>query len=249
MGSGATKTIKTFLIILVTLIISATSMSFAQADTAYYQIPAKGKKKIKIAVLDLISSIEVSAMACKYYNKWAKERGWEIQVFDLNANYAQAVPMMENIITAGYDGIIVNWTDFKYFAPQIMRAYKKGIPVQGVSCGAMAPGVVAQAVSAEIGFAALSSQYLTTQIKTGEKVLIVQDPRVATQRYRANTAKVTFESYNIKIAQDLHWNGSGDPSQSAYEMVKAALLADAKKEIKGIWTGWEGYGLDRKSVV
>ncbi len=236
------KRLKVVFMLFVAVVFLATTLGAAQAGV--FQIQPKGKKKIKIGVLDLISSIEVAALANNWYRKHAKDRGWDLQVFDINGDYAKAQSMMENMITAGYDGIIINWTDFKYEDQQIMKAYKKGIPVQGIACGIMAPGVISQGIAPEMGFAAMSSLYLISKLHEGDKVLVYHDPRVATSLYRFNTAKVTFDSYKIKIAQEMHYTGvGGDPSQACYEAIKNALLADSKKEIKGIWTHWEGYGI------
>jgi len=241
MAKGIVKRIQTALIVLVALIFVATTLGSAQAGT--FQIKPKGDKKIKIGVLDLISSIEVAALANNWYRKHAKDRGWDLQVFDLNVDYSKAQPFMENMITAGYDAILVNWTDFKYYDQQVMKAYNKGIPVQGIACGNMAPGVISQGIAPEMAFGALSSLYLASKLKEGDKILVYHDPRVGTSLFRFNTAKVTFEMYRIKIAQELHYPGTGDPSQVCYEMMKNAFLADTKKEIKGVWTHWEGYGI------
>jgi len=241
MAKGIVKRIRTALIVLVALIFVATTLGSAQAAT--FQIKPKGNKKIKIGVLDLISAIEVAALANGYYTKWAKERGWDLQIFDIAGDYTKAQSFMDNMITAGYDGIIVNWTAFSYFDQQVLKAYKAGIPVQGIACGNMAPGVISQGIAPEMGFAALSSLYLVSKLHRGDKIIIYHDPMVQTSLFRANTAKVTFDSYRIKIGQEIHFPGSGDPYQVSYEMMKNAFLADTKKEIKGVWTHWEGYGV------
>lgn len=240
MGKGIVKRFRTALTVLVALMFVATALGSAQAGT--FQIKPKGDKKIKIAVLDLISSIEVAALANNYYRKWAKERGWDLQVFDLNGDVSKAGAFMDNIITAGYDGIIVNWTDFKYFDQQVMKAYKAGIPVQGIACGNMAPGVISQGIAPEMGFAALSSLFLVSKLAEGDKIIAYHNPLVQTSLFRFNTAKVTFDSYRIKYVE-MHAPASGDPYQNSYNGIKNALLADTKKEIKGIWTHWEGFGV------
>ncbi|HXX36244.1 MAG TPA: substrate-binding domain-containing protein [Thermodesulfobacteriota bacterium] len=238
---GIAKRTRTALIILVALAFVVTTLGSAQAGT--FQIPAKGNKKIKIGVLDLIAGIEVSALSCNWYRKHAKERGWDLQVFDMAFNYANAQSIMENMITAGYDGIIVNWVDFKYYDQQVLKAYNKGIPVQGIACGNNVPGVISQGIAPDMAMGALSSMYLVTKLHEGDKVLVFIDPQVGNCVFRFNTAKVTFDMYRIKIAQEMHYPGKGDPSQVCYEAVRNALLADTKKEIKGVWTHWEGYGI------
>jgi ABC-type sugar transport system substrate-binding protein len=241
MSKEMVKRIKTALIVLTALIFVATTLGLAEAGT--FQIPAKGNKKIKIAVMDLISSVEVAALANNNYKRLAKQRGWDLQVFDLGMDYAKAQPTAENIITAGYDAIIVNWTDFKYWDQQVLKAYKKGIPVQGIACGNMVPGVISQGIAPEMGTGALSSLFMASKLHEGDKILVYMSPQLNTHQFRLNTAKVTFDSYRIKIAQEMHYPGTGEPVQVCYEALRNAILADTKKEIKGIWTTWEGYGV------
>jgi len=238
---GIAKRTRTALIILVALAFVVTTLGEAQAGT--FQIPPKGDKKIKIGVLDLITSIEVSALANNWYRKWAKERGWDLQVFDMGFDYAKSQTIMDNMITAGYDGIFVNWVDFKYYPQQVMKAYQKGIPVQGIACGNNVPGVISQGISPDMADGSLSALYLTTKLREGDKILAFFDPRVSDNVFRWAAAKVVLDMYKFKIYQELNYPGSGDPSQVCYDMVKNALLGDTKKEIKGIWTSWEGYGI------
>jgi ABC-type sugar transport system substrate-binding protein len=239
--SNGIKRIKTALIILTALIFVATTLGLAEAGT--FQIPAKGNKKIKIAVLDWYSGIEVAALANNNYKRLAKERGWDIQIFDVLADPSKVQGTMQNIITAGYDGIIVNWTDFKYYDQMVLKAYKAGIPLQGIACGNNVPGVISQGIAPDMGTAALSSMYLVSKLRAGDKILVYLFPSDATSMARLNTAKVAFQHYRMKIHQEIHFNGTGDSVQHCYESVKNAILADKNKEIKGIWTPWEGWGV------
>jgi ABC-type sugar transport system substrate-binding protein len=236
-----TKIGKMALVVILSVVFLITTLGTVQAGE--FKIKPKGDKKIKIGVMDLISSISVAALANGFYRKWAKERGWDLQVFDLNVDYSKAQPTMDNMITAGYDAILVNWTDFKYYDQQIMKAYKAGIPVQGIACGNMQPGVISHGIAPSMPFGALSALYLATKIPEGSKILVYHDPRVGTSQMRFEAAQVVFKMYNITVKQELHYPGSGDPSQVSYEMLKNAILADTKKEIVGIWTHWEGYGI------
>lgn len=235
------KIMHTIMVTVLALAFVITSIGLAGA--AEMKIKPKGNKKIKIAVLDLISSIEVAALANGWYKKHAQERKWQVDIFDLKVNYGQAGPIMENIIAAGYDGVIVNWTNYKYFAPQCKAAAAKGIPIVGVACGANVPGVLATITSGECAFGAISGEYLCNKLNPGDKIIALFDPNVNTNTYRYAAAKAAFGLYQIKIAQELYFPGTGDPYQVGYELAKNAILADAKKEIKGIWTPWEGYGV------
>ncbi len=89
----------------------------------------------------------------------------------------------------------------------------------------------------------LATLYLTTKLKEGDKVLAFYDPHVSDNVFRWAASKVVLDLYRLKVYQELNYPGTGDPSQVCYDMVKNTLLADTKKEIKGIWTSWEGYGI------
>ena len=236
------KIVQNVLILLMAVVFTVTALGTAQAGT--YQIPAKGNKKIKIGVLDLISAIEVAALANGYYKKYAKERGWDLQIFDLGGDWTKAPAVMENMITAGYDAIIINWTDFRIIEKQILKARERGIPVQGIACGNIVPGVVAHGAAPDAAMGAMSAMYLGAKLLPGDKVLAYHDPRAQNSVFRFNVAKATLENSKIKIAQEMHATAvGGDFAQKGYEEIKNALLADHNKEIKGIWTHWEGYGI------
>jgi ABC-type sugar transport system substrate-binding protein len=229
------------------VIFIATTFGVAEAGT--FQIPAKGKKKIKIGVMDLYAPIESSALVCKWYRKWAKDRGWELQVFDVNLDYAKAQTIMDNMITAGYDGIIINWTDFKYYPQQIQKAYKKGIPVQGIACGGMVPGVISHGTAADMPMGSLSALSLRSKVREGGEIIAYFNPRVENETKRWKAAKLTLETYGIKVHQELNYPGSGDAAQVGYDMIKNALLADTNKVIKGIWTASEVFGVPAARVA
>jgi len=230
------------ILFLLTLGLFSALWSLNSAYAGTFQIAPKGNKKIKVAVMDLISSVAVAPYVNNWYKKHAAERKWELKIFDLHGDFANARPTMENIITAGYDAILVNWTDFKYYDDLIMKAYKMGIPVQGVACGNMKPGVVSHGAGTDIPTGGASAQYLCSRLKEGQKILAYHDPRLASSLDRFHAAKLAFDTYLIKV-QELQFPGSGDPYQVCYENVKNALLADDRKEIKGIWTPYESFGI------
>lgn len=121
----------TFIIILTMIFMTMTIVS-AGAEEMIFK--TKGNKKIKIGVIDLISSIEVAGLFNKAHEASAKKRGWDIQIFDLKDNVPESATIMENMISAGYDGIIIHWTDLKACANQIKKAADKGIAVISCAC-------------------------------------------------------------------------------------------------------------------
>jgi ABC-type sugar transport system substrate-binding protein len=234
------KWIQTALIVLLASMFVATSLGVANADEM--KIKPKGDKKIKIAVMDLISSIEVAALFNKYHMAAAKARKWEAQVFDLNSNFSQSESIMENIVAAGYDGIIVHWTTPKFYEVQLKKALAKGIPVLTIACGELLPGIVGDFAISNVAAGALNGEYLATKLGRGGKVITYYIPDQLIHRQRLMGAKGAFETYGVSIAQELYIS-SGDLSQQCYEACRNAFLADTKKEIRGVWTPWEGFGI------
>lgn len=206
------------------------------------KIEPKGKKKLNIAVVDWNAAIEVGAYCNKWHIKGAKERGWEAKIFDLKGNNAQAEPIMENIIGANFDGVIIHWTTPTSYEVQLKKAFQKGIPVITVAGGQMLPGIVGDFGMLPGTAGGLIAEYLSNKLKPGDKVLAYYIPDMVLHRVRYSAAKGVFDGYGIVIAQILYYT-SGDPSQQCYESIKNALLADTKKEIKAIWTPWEGFGI------
>jgi ABC-type sugar transport system substrate-binding protein len=201
----------------------------------------KGNKKIRIGVLDLISQIEVAALANSLYIKEGKKRGWDVRVTDLKMNYAEAPNIMENMINAGYDAILVNWTDPKYYKDQVKKAFDKKIPIFTNTGGNVIPYLTADFGPSNYAFGAMSSEYMASKLKSGDKVLISTDTTVTCCVYRRIIAERVFADQKIKVVQQLTFT-AGDPYQVGYDQVKNALTSDVNKEIKGIWCDWEGRG-------
>lgn len=234
------KTVRVLMVILV-LVFAFSAIGVANGEVL--QIKPKGDKKIKIGVMDLISSIEVAALFNQRYQKWSKARGWDCQIFDLNFNFAQAGPVMENMISAGYDGIIVNWTAPKLYEKQIRKAFDKGIPVIIVAGFDMVPGLLADFVAWNSAMGGMTAEFLSGKLKRGDKILAYYYSTITASVTRFRVAKAIFDAYGIEIAQQLSPTPGKDPAQDAYDSITNALLSDTKKEIKGIWALSDSHGV------
>ncbi len=211
------------------------------ANAEVLQIKAKGDKKIKIGVMDLISAIEVAALFNARYKEWSKKRGWDCQVFDLNFNMAEAPTVMDNMISAGYDAIIVNWTAPSLYKDQIKKAFDKGIPVIIVAGFDMVPGLVADFVAWNSAMGGMTAEYLSGRLNRGDKIIAYYYGQITASVSRYKIAKSVFDQHGIKIAQEIYPAG-GDPAQETYDAITNALLADKNKEIKGIWALSDSHG-------
>jgi len=228
------------------------------ANAGTFKREPKGDKQIKIGVMDLISAIEVAASFNKMYKKWAEARDWDIQVFDLGFDMTKAGPTMDNMISAGYDGIIINWTAPAGYAPQLKRAYDAGIPVIIVAGDNMADGMLANWVAWDSAMAGLTAEYLSGNLNPGSKILAYYNSAIPVAVKRFHIAQTVFKENKFEIVQALTPDTNKDPEVDAFEKVTNVLLADTNKEIKGIWAQSDYMGipaaraalaLNRKDII
>lgn len=212
--------------------------------TPTFKIAPKGNKKIRIGVMDPLASFELAALFNRLHMEAAKSRGWDLQYFDLKDNYPESVNYMENMISAGYDAIIIHFVGLKVCDKQIKKAFDMGIPVITVCAqGAKFPGVVAEIGPMDAALSATVAEYVASRIGPGEKLLTYHIPLLDIHALRFNVAKAVFQAYNRQIAHEFYYSLTGDNMQWGYDQAKNALLGDTKKEIKGVWSAWEGFGI------
>jgi ABC-type sugar transport system substrate-binding protein len=234
---------KSILIIALALMFSTMSGGLA-IGADIMKIKPKGDKKIKIGVIDPMAAIEVAAVFNKFHKEAAEARGWDLEYYDLKDNIPQSIPFMENMIAAGYDGIIIHWLPLKPIEKQIKKAFELGIPIITlVANGARMPGIVADCGPMVATQAAMSAEYLASNLQPDDKILTLTIPVIEMHQTRLTAAKGVFKAYKIEIGQELYFPLTGDPMQWSYDNIKNALLGDTKKEIKGLWTSWEGFSI------
>lgn len=231
------------LIVLFTLVFIATTVGAAGPEM--FKIAPKGNKKIKIGVLDPNASIEIAAVFNKLHMQAAKGRGWQLQYFDLKDNFPEAGTYIENMLSAGYDAIIIHFLGLKVCEKQIKKAFDKGVPVITIACmGAQFPGVVAEVGPMDAATGAIVAEFIAGKLAFNDKVITLHIPLLDIHKVRQTAAKGAFQAYDRKVAQELFYPLTGDPMQWAYDQTKNALLGDTKKEIKGVWAAWEGFGVN-----
>jgi len=250
------KKVTRILMVILALVYVFSAIGLANAGT--FKIKPKGDKKIKIGVMDLNSAWEVAAGFNKLYKKWCKARGWECQIFDLGFKIEKSQAVMDNMISAGYDGIIVNWTAPSYYKQQLKRAYDKGIPVIIIAGENMIPGMIANFVAWDTAMGGLTAEFLAGNIKRGSKILAYYNSGIPVAVKRYNFAKAVFKMNELEIVASLTPSTGKDPEQDAFDKVTNTLLADSKKEIKGIWAQSDYMGipaaraalaLDREDII
>jgi len=194
-------------------------------------------------VIDLNSAIEISAKLNQLHLKNAKARGWQLEVFNLKDNAPEAGNALDNMVTAGYDAVIIPYLGMKGFENSVKKAFDKGVPVITVAAlGANYPGIVADVGPMMGTTGAIVAESLAQKLSMGDKVVAMYIPALDNQVVRWLGAKGIFEAYHIPVVRELLYPLTGDPFQWAYDQTKNVLLADSKKEIKGIWDTFDGFG-------
>ena len=231
------------LIILLTMIFMTMTIASAAAEEMVFK--PKGDKKIKIGVVDMLSSLEVAGLFNKAHEASAKKRGWDIKIFDLKDNIPESANVIENMISAGYDGIIIHWVDLKACSKQVKKAADKGIAVISCACrgGKKYPGIIADLAEYDAVKGALSAEYLANKLDAGDKIVMLYVPFLQINALNAGAAKAVFDLYKIKVAQEIFFPMTGSPIQWAYDQARNVLTADTKKEIKGWWDSSESFGI------
>ncbi len=213
------------------------------AEGPAMKIAPKGNKKITIGVIDPNAGLEVAAQFNKKHRAEAAKRGWDIRFVDLKDNIPEGATYMENMISAGYDGIILHWMPLRAVEKQVKLAFDKGIPVVTlISQGTRTPGVLAEVGFMEATHGAMLAEYLGNRLQAGDKVVTVTIPMLEKHEKQFAGFKGVAESYKLKILQNLQYQFSGDPFQWAHDQITNILVADSKKEIKGIYASTEILG-------
>jgi ABC-type sugar transport system substrate-binding protein len=238
------------LIVMVAALLLAFTLEPCSADGPPMKINPKGKKKITIGVIDPNAGIEVAAQFNKKHSAEAARRGWDIRFVDLKDNIPQGGAAMENMISAGYDGIILHWMPLRAVDKQIKMAFDKGIPVISLICqGARTPGVLAEIGFMEAAHGAMLAEYLGNKLQAGDKVVTVTIPMLEKHAIQLGGFKGVADTYKLNIVQNLQFQFSGDPVQWAYEQIANVLVADGKKEVKGIYVSTEVLAISAARAV
>ena len=89
----------------------------------------------------------------------------------------------------------------------------------------------------EAAHGAMLAEYLGNRLRAGDKVVTITTPMIESKAVQLGGFKGVADEYKLNIVQNLQYQFSGDPVQWAYDQVTNTLLADQKKEIKGIYIG------------
>jgi len=173
------KMSQTLLIFIGTLTLLVFTVGTCFADGPAMKITPKGKKKITIGVVDPNAGIESAAQFNKKHKAEAAKRGWDVRFVDLKDNIPEGSVQMENMISAGYDGIILHWMPLRSVDKQIKMAFDKGIPVMALICqGTRTPGVLAEVGFPEATHGAMLAEYLANKLQAGDKIVTITIPQL-----------------------------------------------------------------------
>jgi ABC-type sugar transport system substrate-binding protein len=115
--------------------------------------------------------------------------------------------------------------------------------------GSRTPGVLAEVGWMEAAHGAMLAEYLGNRLQAGDKVITITVPMIEKHAIQLGGFKGAADVYKLNIVQNLQFQFTGDPVQWAYEQVTNTLLADQKKEIKGIYISTDSLGIAAARAV
>ena len=179
----------------------------------------------------------------------AQEKGWDVNVVDTAGDVAAVISRIEDAITKGVDGIVIN-VDPSQVQAGLLTAKDAGIPVVGMDAGAD-PSLVANITSNGYAMAAETSVYVANRIEgEGNIVMFVFDAFPPVQ-VRGVIADAVFGNYpDIQIIDRITPDVSDGGIADSRAQMEAVLAANPKPgSIAAVWAAWDQPALGAMQAI
>ena len=179
----------------------------------------------------------------------AQEKGWDVNVVDTAGDVAAVISRIEDAVTKGVDGIVIN-VDPSQVQAGLLTAKDAGIPVVGMDAGAD-PSLVANITSNGYAMAAETSVYVANRIEgEGNIVMFVFDAFPPVQ-VRGVIADAVFGNYpDIQIIDRITPDVSDGGIADSRAQMEAVLAANPKPgSIAAVWAAWDQPALGAMQAI
>jgi len=240
---------------IVRLLFALVLMLSLAACTAVAPAPSSGEPSapadatVTVAVVTPYMANATTKYAIEQFEKYAKEKGWNVTVTDTNADFNLLVSRIEDAVTQRVDAIVLGMGDPAQMSKGLEAAQAAGIPVFGLDAG-NGPGVVLNITSDNGQLGKETAHFLAEAIGgKGNVIMFTHDPHPGV-RARAEAAAAEFANYpEITIIEKKHIEVPG-PVDFARNLTQDLLTAYPNDgDIAGIWAGWDEPALGATQAI
>lgn len=240
---------------IVRLLFALVLMLSPAACTAVAPAPSSGEPSapadatVTVAVVTPYMANATTKYAIEQFEKYAKEKGWNVTVTDTNADFNLLVSRIEDAVTQRVDAIVLGMGDPAQMSKGLEAAQAAGIPVFGLDAG-NGPGVVLNITSDNGQLGKETAHFLAEAIGgKGNVIMFTHDPHPGV-RARAEAAAAEFANYpEITIIEKKHIEVPG-PVDFARNLTQDLLTAYPNDgDIAGIWAGWDEPALGATQAI
>ena len=183
------------------LIVALFVLASLAACTAVVPAPSGGAsqapaaaKTMTVAVVTPYMASATTKYAIEQFEKYGKEKGWNVTVTDTNGDFNQLVSQIENAVTQKVDAIVLGMGDPAQMTAGLDAAQAANIPVFGLDAGTGA-GVVLNITSDNGLLGKETAHYLAEALGgKGNVIMFTHDPHPGV-RARAAAAAAEFANY------------------------------------------------------
>lgn len=165
----------------------------------------------------------------------AKERGWEVEVFDGQGDQVATNNAANNYIDRGFDAIINVASPNPQMTGVIERANEAGIPFVSTFSG-LAPGITADIGSNNTADGVIATTEMIGRLEGEGKVVKLNWNVLPALRERDHGFHATLEDYDDIDVIEIEVKVPGQVDD-AYNQITNILLSNP--DVDAVWTGWD----------
>lgn len=186
-----------------------------------------------------LGSVTTNQMV-KYIEEKLAEAGAEVSVINTDNDFAELASRIEDVVSAGTDGIILVSADPNQLANQLKDAFESDIPVFGCDSGFI-EGMQINATSDNYQMGELIVKYLFDDLMGGKGtvVALTHRPHPGVVKRCEAFDDLIKEYPDIKLVTEQHVPAE-QPINDAQDIVENLLLANPGDDsITAVWAAWD----------
>jgi len=211
-----------------------------QAENSGESVPEGGMSGKNISIMTpYLGSVTTNQMV-KYIEEKLKGAGAEVSVINTDNDFAELASRIEDVVSAGTDGIVLVSADPNQLANQLKDAFESEIPVFGCDSGFI-DGMQINATSDNYQMGELIVKYLFDDLMGGKGtvVALTHRPHPGVVKRCEAFDDLIKEYPDITLVTEQHVPAE-QPINDAQDIVENLLLANPDPDsITAIWAAWD----------